>query len=53
VAGVLIGSPELGMELGIRAYRTHTLWNGALECRFLRLKVDAQSEREPGRFSEA
>lgn len=52
VAGVLIGSPELGMELGIRAYRTHTLWNGALECRLLRLKVDAASEREPGRFSK-
>ena len=52
VAGVLIGSPELGMELGIRAYRTHTLWNGALECRFLRLKVDADSEREPGRFAK-
>jgi 23S rRNA (guanine2445-N2)-methyltransferase / 23S rRNA (guanine2069-N7)-methyltransferase len=52
IAGVLIGSPELGMELGIRAYRTHTLWNGALECRLLRLKIDAQSEREPGRFSK-
>ncbi len=52
IAGVLIGSPELGMELGIRAYRTHTLWNGALECRLLRLRVDAQSEREPGRFSK-
>jgi 23S rRNA (guanine2445-N2)-methyltransferase / 23S rRNA (guanine2069-N7)-methyltransferase len=52
IAGVLIGSPELGMELGIRAYRTHTLWNGALECRLLRLKVDAQSEREPGRFAK-
>jgi 23S rRNA (guanine2445-N2)-methyltransferase / 23S rRNA (guanine2069-N7)-methyltransferase len=51
-AGVLIGSPELGMELGIRAYRTHTLWNGALECRLLRLRVDAESEREPGRFSK-
>jgi 23S rRNA (guanine2445-N2)-methyltransferase / 23S rRNA (guanine2069-N7)-methyltransferase len=52
IAGVLIGSPELGMELGIRAYRTHTLWNGALECRLLRLKIDTQSEREPGRFSK-
>ncbi len=40
------------MELGIRAYRTHTLWNGALECRLLRLKIDADSEREPGRFSK-
>jgi len=52
IAGVLIGSPELGMELGIRAHRTHTLWNGALECRLLRLKIDAASEREPGRFSK-
>ena len=52
IAGVLIGSPELGMELGIRAYRTHTLWNGAIECRLLRLKVDAESEREPGRFGK-
>ena len=52
VAGVLIGSPELGMELGIRAHRTHTLWNGALECRLLRLKIDSHSEREPGRFSK-
>jgi 23S rRNA (guanine2445-N2)-methyltransferase / 23S rRNA (guanine2069-N7)-methyltransferase len=51
-AGILIGSPELGMELGIRAYRTHTLWNGALECRLLRLKIDEQSEREPGRFAK-
>ncbi len=47
-AAVLIGSPELGMELGLRAHRTHTLWNGALECRLLRLKVEAASEREPG-----
>jgi 23S rRNA (guanine2445-N2)-methyltransferase / 23S rRNA (guanine2069-N7)-methyltransferase len=52
IAGVLIGSPELGMELGIRAYRTHTLWNGALECRLLRLRINTQSEREPGRFSK-
>jgi 23S rRNA (guanine2445-N2)-methyltransferase / 23S rRNA (guanine2069-N7)-methyltransferase len=52
IAGVLIGSPELGMELGIRAYRTHALWNGALECRLLRLRIDAESEREPGRFSK-
>ena len=53
IAGVLIGAPELGMQLGIRAYRTHALWNGALECRLLRLKIEAGSEREPGRFSKA
>jgi 23S rRNA (guanine2445-N2)-methyltransferase / 23S rRNA (guanine2069-N7)-methyltransferase len=52
VAGVLIGAPELGMELGIRAYRTHAIWNGALECRLLRLKIDAESQREPGRLSK-
>ena len=40
--------PELGMELGLRAYRTHTVWNGALECRLLRIRVEAGSERAPG-----
>ncbi len=52
VAAVLIGAPELGMELGIRAYRTHAMWNGALECRLLRLKIDTQSQREPGRLAK-
>jgi 23S rRNA (guanine2445-N2)-methyltransferase / 23S rRNA (guanine2069-N7)-methyltransferase len=36
------------MELGIRAARTHTLWNGAIECRLLRMTVDAASLRRPG-----
>jgi 23S rRNA (guanine2445-N2)-methyltransferase / 23S rRNA (guanine2069-N7)-methyltransferase len=52
IAAVLIGAPELGMELGIRAYRTHAVWNGALECRLLRLKIDTQSQREPGRLAK-
>ncbi|HEX4618210.1 MAG TPA: bifunctional 23S rRNA (guanine(2069)-N(7))-methyltransferase RlmK/23S rRNA (guanine(2445)-N(2))-methyltransferase RlmL, partial [Steroidobacteraceae bacterium] len=47
-AAVLTGAPELGMELGLRAYRTHTLWNGAIECRLLRIEVGPESEREPG-----
>ncbi|HWZ63998.1 MAG TPA: bifunctional 23S rRNA (guanine(2069)-N(7))-methyltransferase RlmK/23S rRNA (guanine(2445)-N(2))-methyltransferase RlmL [Steroidobacteraceae bacterium] len=47
-AAVLSGAPALGFELGLRAYRTHTLWNGALECRLLRIKVGADSERAPG-----
>ena len=51
-AGILT-APELGMELGIRAHRTHTVWNGAIECRLLRMKVEAASEREPGRFGKA
>jgi 23S rRNA (guanine2445-N2)-methyltransferase / 23S rRNA (guanine2069-N7)-methyltransferase len=42
-AAVLSGEPQLGLELGIRAYRTHVMWNGAIECRLLRLKIDAQS----------
>jgi 23S rRNA (guanine2445-N2)-methyltransferase / 23S rRNA (guanine2069-N7)-methyltransferase len=47
-AAVLTGAPELGMELGLRAHRTHTVWNGGIECRLLRIKVDPASEREPG-----
>ncbi|HMM74082.1 MAG TPA: bifunctional 23S rRNA (guanine(2069)-N(7))-methyltransferase RlmK/23S rRNA (guanine(2445)-N(2))-methyltransferase RlmL [Gammaproteobacteria bacterium] len=38
-AAVLTGDPALGLELGIKARRTHTVWNGALECRLLRLRV--------------
>src|SRR5579863_3133045 len=50
-AAVLTGAPELGLELGIRAYRTHTLWNGGLECRLLRLKVEPESDRESRRLA--
>jgi len=49
-AAVLTGAPELGIELGLRAHRTHAVWNGAIECRLLRLKVAPQSVREPGRL---
>jgi len=51
-AAVLTGSPEFGLELGIRAHRTHTVWNGAIECRLLRMKVDVGSAREPGRLGK-
>ena len=47
-AAVLTGAPELGMELGLRAYRTHALWNGSIECRLLRIEVGPDSERAPG-----
>jgi 23S rRNA (guanine2445-N2)-methyltransferase / 23S rRNA (guanine2069-N7)-methyltransferase len=47
-AAVLTGAPQLGMELGIRAARTHALWNGAIECRLLRMTVEAASLRRPG-----
>ncbi|MGB9332461.1 MAG: bifunctional 23S rRNA (guanine(2069)-N(7))-methyltransferase RlmK/23S rRNA (guanine(2445)-N(2))-methyltransferase RlmL [Steroidobacteraceae bacterium] len=45
---VLTGAPELGKELGLRAYRTHTVWNGGIECRLLRIQVQADSTREVG-----
>jgi len=51
-AAVLTGAPELGKELGIRAHRTHALWNGAIECRLLRLRIAPGSLREPGRLSK-
>jgi 23S rRNA (guanine2445-N2)-methyltransferase / 23S rRNA (guanine2069-N7)-methyltransferase len=47
-AAVFTGTPELGLELGIRARRTHVMWNGAIECRLLRLTVEAASFREVG-----
>jgi 23S rRNA (guanine2445-N2)-methyltransferase / 23S rRNA (guanine2069-N7)-methyltransferase len=47
-AAVLTGAPELGRELGLRAYRTHAVWNGGIECRLLRIKVEAESAREAG-----
>jgi 23S rRNA (guanine2445-N2)-methyltransferase / 23S rRNA (guanine2069-N7)-methyltransferase len=45
-AAILAGSPDSGLELGIRAERVHTVWNGALECRLLRLKVSGAAEKQ-------
>ncbi len=42
----ILTAPELGLELGIRAHRAHTLWNGAIECRLLRLKIESDAFRE-------
>ena len=47
-ASVLTGAPHLGKELGIRASRTHVMWNGAIECRLLRMTVEPGSLRQPG-----
>jgi 23S rRNA (guanine2445-N2)-methyltransferase / 23S rRNA (guanine2069-N7)-methyltransferase len=44
-AAILAGSADAGLELGIRAERVHTVWNGALECRLLRLHVSAETEK--------
>jgi 23S rRNA (guanine2445-N2)-methyltransferase / 23S rRNA (guanine2069-N7)-methyltransferase len=45
-AVILSGSADAGLELGIRAERVHTIWNGALECRLLRLKVSEESAKQ-------
>ena len=52
-AVVLTGAPDMGLELGIRAQRTHTVWNGALECRLLRIDVERDEFRAPGLPSRA
>ena len=36
----LTGNPPLARELGLRARRSHTLWNGPIECRLLRFAVE-------------
>ena len=41
-AAVFTGAPALGLELGIKAYRTHSLFNGALECKLLRFKIKTE-----------
>jgi len=39
-AAVFTGNPPLAKALGINARRTHTLFNGKIECRLLRFDVD-------------
>jgi len=38
-AAVFTGSAEGAHELGLRTFRTHDLWNGALPCRLLRVEL--------------
>ncbi len=38
--GLIISQPELGFRLGIRSHKPITLFNGALECKLLRFKVE-------------
>jgi 23S rRNA (guanine2445-N2)-methyltransferase / 23S rRNA (guanine2069-N7)-methyltransferase len=52
-AAVLTGNPPLGRELGIKAKRTHTMFNGPIECRLLRLELTPEhfmQRRTPGRL---
>jgi 23S rRNA (guanine2445-N2)-methyltransferase / 23S rRNA (guanine2069-N7)-methyltransferase len=47
-AGVFTGNPPLGREIGLRAHRVHTFYNGPIECRLLRFELD-ETAREPDR----
>ncbi len=46
-AAIIIGDPELGFRLGIRSQKPVTLFNGALECKLLRLAIEEKSFFEP------
>jgi 23S rRNA (guanine2445-N2)-methyltransferase / 23S rRNA (guanine2069-N7)-methyltransferase len=52
-AAVLTGAPDMGLELGVRAQRVHTVWNGPIECRLLRLDIEREEFRAPGLTSHA
>lgn len=42
-AALIISNPELGFRLGIRSKKPITLFNGALECRLLRLNIEEKA----------
>ena len=42
-AALIISNPELGFRLGIRSHKPITLFNGALECRLLRLTIEEKA----------
>lgn len=46
-AAIIIGNPELGFRLGIRSQKPVTLFNGALECKLLRLTIEESAFFEP------
>lgn len=49
-AAIFTARPELGLRLGLRATRKHSLYNGALECQLLHFEIDpahAVQRREP------
>ncbi len=42
-AVLIISNPELGFRLGVRSQKPITLFNGALECRLLRLNIEEKA----------
>lgn len=54
-AAVFTGNPPLAKAIGINARRTHTLFNGRIECRLLRFEVEPSEFRgaaRPARTAE-
>jgi 23S rRNA (guanine2445-N2)-methyltransferase / 23S rRNA (guanine2069-N7)-methyltransferase len=45
-AAVLTGNPPLAKAIGINARRSHTLFNGRIECRLLRFDLSAEDFHE-------
>jgi 23S rRNA (guanine2445-N2)-methyltransferase / 23S rRNA (guanine2069-N7)-methyltransferase len=54
-AAILTAAPEAARALSLRSYRTHELWNGAIECRLLRIDLDEPGApaREDGALPDA
>lgn len=46
-AAVLTGNPPLAKALGIHARRSHTLFNGRIECRLLRFEITPEDFQQP------
>ena len=42
-ASLIISNPEMGFRLGIRSQKPITLFNGALECKLLRMDIEEKS----------
>lgn len=42
-AAMIISDPELGFRLGIRSQKPITLFNGALECKLLRMDIEERN----------
>ncbi|MDQ5909255.1 MAG: rRNA (guanine2069-N7)-methyltransferase / rRNA (guanine2445-N2)-methyltransferase [Pseudomonadota bacterium] len=41
-AAIFTGNPDLGKRMGLRAEKAHTFYNGPLECRLLRFRVEPE-----------
>jgi 23S rRNA (guanine2445-N2)-methyltransferase / 23S rRNA (guanine2069-N7)-methyltransferase len=55
-AALLTGNPPLGLELRLKAKRTHTMYNGPIECRLLRFDIEPKhfvERRIPGALPAA